>query len=69
MWTYIRSGNPVQVGVKCIIGVLPFFLFLFLSVGLDVLRKFMYIDDRDTCLAEYSILVCRRKIAHMEGVH
>ncbi|CAG9473961.1 conserved Plasmodium protein, unknown function [Plasmodium vivax] len=27
--------------------------------GLDVLRKFMYIDDRDTCLAEYSILAIK----------
>ncbi|KJP87749.1 hypothetical protein AK88_02644 [Plasmodium fragile] len=27
--------------------------------GLDVLRKYMYIDDRDTCLAEYSILAIK----------
>ncbi|CAA9989706.1 conserved Plasmodium protein, unknown function [Plasmodium knowlesi strain H] len=27
--------------------------------GLDILRKFMYIDDKDTCLAEYSILAIK----------
>ncbi|CRG94639.1 conserved Plasmodium protein, unknown function [Plasmodium gallinaceum] len=27
--------------------------------GIDVLRKFMYIDDKDTCLPEYSILAIK----------
>ncbi|SBT43366.1 conserved Plasmodium protein, unknown function [Plasmodium ovale wallikeri] len=27
--------------------------------GIDVLRKFMYIDDKDACLAEYSILAIK----------